>query len=630
MKKIAALSIGILMLGLLLPRRILPALAKIQGTVTVPASPVAEGKDYATQVLGDPWDMSEYSDISQYLNQSGEVDVVQNVGVNNGIFSATSSGDVSQGRNGWFFTVFPGYQTAIHTGRSGSKAPIDSGQYQCFYIAMKVDSPAANQFGPDQYRVFWFADDRLNGSGAPYGFTNGIPLYPEYNYDPPVPIWKLYSIDLPVQGYQQTAWTDQSQWQGFRIDPTINAGVNYAVDWVRLTDCSPRTVTVTFTPNAAISAVWLRPAGETRRIRIATDVTGSSGSYVLDVQGVQPGSYYVGFGDGRSCCTEESTGLLTINQTPVVTFRSPTFYSGEDFATTAGNAWDMSSPNDYSGIRCAQYGQGDGFLWFRTPPESQQPPECSGQATGAVSDPFVYLDVPQPIAPAEYRYLSFRFYDNNPWQFVPKGSIVRWVWTVQGDSGRPGYECHLVSQDMPFDVGSHIYTIDLWDAFEGSAEQWQGECTSLPKNWQNSSPVLAVRFDPNENITDHEFYNEIDWIRLTRPIVVQQGERYRISLDTFFPGDTFNVSLYYTSDPQNQPAQHSVVLYTPPAPPSPGPNDVYLPVVMNITDSFNVPGDLNYLWDTTSVFPGTYYICALTDDGLNQATFCSEAPVIVQ
>lgn len=51
---------------------------------------------------------------------------------------------------------------------------------------------------------------------------------------------------------------------------------------------------------------------------------------------------------------------------------------------------------------------------------------------------------------------------------------------------------------------------------------------------------------------------------------------------------------------------------------------------MNSIDPFNVPGDLNYLWDTANVSPGTYYICALTDDGLNQATFCSEAPVIVQ
>ncbi len=591
---------------------------------------VPEGNDYATQTLGDPWDMSEYSDISQYLNQSGEVDVVRNVSVSNGVFSATSAGDVLEGRNGWFFTLFPGYATAIHVGRAGSKTPIDSARYHCFYIAMKVNSPAANQFGPDQYRVFWFGDDRLNGGGAPYGFTNGIALYPEYGAGTPTPVWKLYSMDLSTAASQQTAWNGQSQWQGLRVDPTVNANVDYAVDWVRITDCTPHTTTVTFTPDASVSAVWLRPEGTSRRIRVVTGVDGTSGSYLLDVQGVQPGRYYVGFGNDRSCCTEESTGLLTINQTPIVTFRTPAFDSGDDFATSAGNPWDMSSPDDYSGIRCAQFGQGNGVLWFHTPPNTQQPPECLGQTGQTVSDPFVYLNLPQPIDPAKYRYLSFRFYDDNPWQFVPKGSIVRWVWTVQGDSGRPGYECHLVSQDIPFDVQWHTYTIDLWDAFEGSAEEWQGECNSLPKNWKDSAPILGVRFDPNENITDHDFYNELDWIRLTKPIVLQQGDLYRISLDSFFPGDTFNVTLYYTNDPVGNPTQHNVVLYTPSVQPPPGPKRVYLPIVTkNLLDSSQL-GDLNYIWDTASIVPGTYYVCAVTNDGLNQATFCSEAPVTIQ
>ncbi len=39
--------------------------------VQVTPGVVREGKDFATTVLGDAWDMKQYSDISKYLNASG-------------------------------------------------------------------------------------------------------------------------------------------------------------------------------------------------------------------------------------------------------------------------------------------------------------------------------------------------------------------------------------------------------------------------------------------------------------------------------------------------------------------------------------------------------------------------------
>ncbi|MBU1660120.1 MAG: hypothetical protein KKD28_01455 [Chloroflexi bacterium] len=608
-------------------------------SVGVPFSPIPEAKDFATLVLGDPWDMNEYSDISQYMNESGERDVVRNINFYNGIFSATSAGHVlgDEQQNGWFFTLFPGYETAIHTGRSGSKTPIVSSDYRCFYAAMKVDSPAANQFGPDQFRVFWFGDDRLNTGGAPYGFTTGIPLYPEYGASTPSPIWKLYKIDLLTTLSYEVPWDGQPAWQGFRIDPTINAGINYAVDWVRLTDCTPQTTEVYFTPDVGISSIWLRPQGTENYIRVATDVDGSAGFYELDIQGVQPGTYHVGFGDQFSCCVDESVEVLTINQTPIAAFHSPTFYSGEDFATMAGDAWDMNSPNDYSEIRCAQYDQEDGFLGIRTPPYILQPPECLGQDEQAVSDPSVFLNTPVLINPAEYRYFSFRMYDDNPWQLVPQGSMVRWVWTVQGDSGRPGYECDLVSHDVPFDVNWNTYTLDLWDAFQGSAEAWSGiaqdgsdECDTLPKNWWEGSPVLKARFDPNENITDHEFYNRIDWIRLTKEISIKQGTLFDLRIEVNKAINELVLNFYYTTDPKNDPTQHPLMIYYPPTPnPPPIANhSLFLPVVLRNYSSEELEGE-KFIWDTFYVEPGTYYICVQADDGYNQAIYCSEATVKV-
>ena len=619
-----------------------PLSAQRELTAAVPNDPVAEAGDYATLVLGDPWDMSEYSDVSKYINEAGERDVLRNIVVANGQFSATSVGDVMTAQNGWFHVLFPGYETSVHVGKIGSAMPIQSNQYQCLYMALKTDSPAANLFGPDQYRVFWWGDDRINTQGAPYGFTQGIALYPEYGAAAPNPIWKLYKIDLantrmPPEVPGLVRWQDKATWQGIRIDPTINANVNFAVDWVRLTSCQAQPVTVTFIPNPSITAVWLRPVNSNHRILVATDVNGANRSYQLDIQGVQPGEYYVGFGThgvNASCCISESTTTLKINQTPIVHFTNPTLYTGEDFATVSGNAWDMDSPADIISVECiSTHWFENNALWFVTPPDAQQPPDCVGGPPDYVGDARLRFNMPngQTINPAEYRYLSFRMFDGQPWQRIPRGSMARLVWTIQGDSNRPGYECHLVSQDITFNVGWNTYTVDLWDVLGGSAEEWAGECASLPKNWRESSPILKLRFDPNENITSGNFQQALDWLRITKPNRVKQGEFYPIGLDNFFPNQNPTITLYYTTNPATQPKQQVLVVYEPSLPGEPPSGDyaLYLPVITNGVLPVGVDSDYTFLWDTRTVALGEYYICAEVTDGLNQAIFCSKASITV-
>lgn len=580
--------------------------------VTVPSAPIPESKDYATLAWGDPWDMSEYSDVSQYINESGRRDAVRNIEVSNGIFSATSAGSHETAQNGWFHVLFPGYQTTIHAGKAGSFHPISSSEYSCLHIAMNVNP------GGD-FRIIWFSDDRLVSS------TWGL----RYGLSAPSNMWKLHTIDLNSAPSLYAAWNSNPTWQGLRIDPTMWGDVDYSIDWVRLTDCAPQTTNITFSPDNDITSVWLRPEGTTRYIQVATNVNGSSGSYNLDTQGIQPGKYYVGFGNGNSCCETESTNTITINQTPIVHFASPTFYSGQDYATTAGNAWDMSTTEDFTDVSCSTYGLDSGVLWLNTPSNTLLSGECVGAPPLSVADPKVLLNTPVPANPAKYRYLTFRTKEENPWQYVADGSITRWIWVVPGS--KPDSECYLVGNDIANDVGWHTYTIDLWDAFAGSAEAKAGNCSGLPANWQQSSSIIQMRFDPNENITDHTFRNEIDWIRLTKPIVISQGQPFTIGLDKFYANDSFAVDLFYTTDPDNQPTQHPVAYYTPPEPcPPAGPYRVYLPGTMNGTsDSIDISGDKTYEWDTASVSPGEYYICAQVYDDYNQATFCSEATVTV-
>src|SRR5664279_763935 len=159
--------------------------------------------------------MNQYTDISQYLNESGQRNLVANPAVANGQFTGQSVGSATSGDgNAYFFPLFPGYRTAMLIGKVGHRYPINSSLYHCLYIAMKVDSPANPPLAPDQFRIFWFADETLNGSSSPWGQTSGIAVGapPAYN--------RIYRVDLaaPPNGALGTHWTDRATWQGLRID----------------------------------------------------------------------------------------------------------------------------------------------------------------------------------------------------------------------------------------------------------------------------------------------------------------------------------------------------------------------------------------------------------------------------
>jgi hypothetical protein len=600
-----------------------------------PAAIVPESRDFSTLVLRDSWDMSQFSDISQYLNESGQRSIVDNVKVADGVFTGTSVGDHNQASNGYFFPLFPGYETAMLIGKVGHRYPVDSSVYKCLYISMKVDSPAANNFGPDQYRIFWFADERMNTGGAPYGFTHGIPLYPESGRDKPVPTWKLFRIDLsnPPTGIGGQAWRSQPYWQGLRIDPTINGGVNFAVDWVRLTDCQANTQTVTWRPDKSLTTLWLQPEGKQNYIQIATGVSGGSGSYRLDVQGLAAGKYTVGLSSSNtSCCNVQSTEPLVINQTPVAVFNRPSPTSGKDYAREVGNPWDFSDSTDVISVQDANSVFSNGILDLVTPP-----------STG---DPMIFLNSPRALTNSDtYRYLNFRMYTEGPWQNAPEGMIVRWIWVTPGSGG--GGECFLVSQDIPLDVGWHTYTIDLHDSYNGSPEQAAGRCDGL-RHWNDNSQINRFRFDPNENIRNIPLHQQLDWIRLTKVDRVTQGNPFPVQISLNKPSKGLSrIDFYYTNN-LSQPTQHKAdgkilsgqsqganpeaAVLQPAETAGLGRNRVILPLVMANFVEIDFPpltDGVNFSWSTSNVSPGEYYLCTVVGDAYNQATYCSEAPIQV-
>jgi hypothetical protein len=378
--------------------------------------------------------------------------------------------------------------------------------------------------------------------------------------------------------------------------------------------------------------------GTNRDIRVATGITGTSGSYNLDIQGIAPGSYYVGLGTQTTCCSQMNTSQpLVINQTPIVSFVRPSFSSGSDYASQAGNSWDFSDSTDVTGLlNFENTSFQNGELNMVT---------ASGPPPGGV-DSRIILHTPSPANTGIYRYLTFRLSTQNgsaPWQNVVEGMIARWIWSVQGSSGLYGYSCKLVSQDIPYDVGYQIYSIDLYDTFNGQAVETQGECTSLSTTWQASSSVLELRFDPNENIscsneqgkpfvfsTCGNYVQKLDWIRLTAVDQVVKGIPFPVQLVLNHSPATVSLAFFYTTT-LAKPTQFPAQLYTPPTPTPTGTFKLFLPMLFKNYPPFDTFPEANvtYLWNTTNVPLGTYYICAQPNDGYNTATYCSEAPVNV-
>lgn len=568
-----------------------------------PSSVVSsESSDFATHVLRDPWDMSEFSDISQYLNQSGQAIYLLNPLVQNGIFSAQSNGTAN------FFVLFPGYLTAIKTGKVGARYPISAATYHCIYIAMNVQSSGTGA------QVFWFADDRLNGPGGTWGAANPFSVSAS--------VWKLYALDLATYPTATgTAWTGSptGQWQGLRIDPTHQAGVNFSVDWVRLTDCTAVTTTINWASNPSVSSIWLISASTGNSILIKEGINGSLGAATLDTQGLAAGTYQVCLSSSITSCNSVAAptpSSLIINQVPIAVFNRPSFTSGTDYATQAGNTWDFNDTADATLILNAAFSFSNGLLNLTT----------ASVAPGG-ADPIIYLNTPQQIANGSlYRYLTFRMYTQWPWQNVPNGMVVRWIWSIPGG-------CELVSNDIPFDVGWQTYTVDLSDPFNGSVEQTGGSCPPGPLSWSTSGPIVRLRFDPNENALGASLFQQLDWIRLTQVDRVTHGIPFPIQISLNKPAQGISFNFYYTDNLQS-PTQHAASTYIPPSP-SPAPYHLYLPMAFQSFGSSDLPPVVNgvtFTWDTTSVTPNTssgYYICVTANDGYNQATYCSEAPVLV-
>jgi hypothetical protein len=313
-------------------------------------------------------------------------------------------------------------------------------------------------------------------------------------------------------------------------------------------------------------------------------------------------------------------GQVNIVGSPIVTFTSPSPYSGPDYANSQGNPWDMD-PSDVTRIDCASYSFTNGILSLDTPSRA-----CAGPGANE-ADPHIYLNTADHGNLSSYRYLSFPSRTDGAWSVPDLGMIVRLIWRLN----RPGEDCYYVSRAIALDIGWQTYTVDLYDPLNGIPEEkTPADCPLV--SWRDQAavgPVAGFRLDPNENITGGNMHQEFDWIRLTKVEQVSQGNPVKIRVLLNKQPSEVTLHFYYTTDlsqqTQNLASTYPTTIFA-------APNIQYLPIVFAVDPNYDpfvdqIPADVTYLWNTRGVAPGEYYLCAQASDGYNQATYCSQVPV---
>jgi hypothetical protein len=583
-------------------------------TITLP-----EGNDFATLELRDPWDMDAFTDVSLGFNSTGSDHYLKDFQVSDGVFSArTSSGFPS------FHPLYPGNQTGMRFGKTGVVHPIDTSKYQCFSMAMYVD-PGSLSY----HNISWIEDLNITQGGLTYGMKTSTG------------IWRLYSYNLSTYPYQNGSTWNTKDWLGLRIKPIDQADKFFAVDWIRLTDCTAVNYTLDNLPTDTDS-IWIGTGSPERLILVATGI--SESQFTLDVQGIQPGTYnlYVKNASGDNV---QATEILVIEPAPIPSFTNPSPIIGADYATLAGNPWDMKDNQDIIGSHCTSYEFLNDILYVDTLSPSGLPSSCIGGGANE-ADPKLYLNTPIADDITQYRYLSFRHNIKGQWSRPIEGMILRLIWEMSGLAPRV---CKYVSRQVSLDVGWQTYWVDLYDPYNGIPAEVGGVGSSACPDassvkWKSQPGSLSqFRLDPNENVLSSTMHQEFDWIRLTKVPSVFQGVPFPIQVSMNKSPDRIqSITFYYTTD-VNQPTQHPadgsmVVSKTPQADMNPAQDEaldkIFLPLVFNkYAPPIVLPpveNEIKFLWDTKSVAPGEYYVCAVTFDGYNQTTFCSHAPVQIK
>ncbi len=260
--------------------------------------------DYATEVLGNPWDMDSRSDLAEYI-QIADYYGFSDFDFSGGVFSTGITAD-----NAYFHLLSPGQCSTNPLGKNGQSLPIDTTKYRYLSIRMYTDHAS-------EIRV-------LVNTGCSYAtdywMSVGVAT---------VPGWQTYTVDLQTivhqfSSGQNVAWNVVPA-TGLRINPSLAIGGVIKIDWITLTAedaYAGYTVDYAVSPGASDTHVSVFLDDDTTPLNGYRNVLLNSAAAHTPIvirHGHTPipvGSYYL------------------------------TAVQSDDFASLQGNPWDMSESSD--------------------------------------------------------------------------------------------------------------------------------------------------------------------------------------------------------------------------------------------------------------------------------------------
>jgi hypothetical protein len=532
-------------------------------TITSPANnaKLAAGPDYATDVLGDPWDMSNPEDIGIYPDERNGWATFGFPG--NGTLGGKTA---TVGANPPYVDthatfLYRGFYDIINPDRTGRRFPIDTSIYK--KLTFKMYSGVARELP----QVYWHHTSIGDPTQRP-----GVVFTTEET----IVGSKIFTAsDLTQPG---TGWTSGDV-LGLRLDPNgITAGQDVFFDWIRLTraDNDPNAARVPIAWNGAVGAVTVEVQDSAGTIlTIATNAT-SPTNWNYGV--VPPGTYTVRVKDSAGA----STAVIRINSPPAARVTDPNETGGADFATTVlGNAWDMNSAADIAGtLNVSGVSFAGGVL----------------SGTNTNNDPSIILfnsSNATTISTSKYRYLTYRLKVDGPFD-LGAGSVARVFWSSSADANGPQI---TTTKDViawpgvdPNTPDFVTYTIDLGaltTATNGGLELLNAQ----PWGAAGAAAVRYLRIDPHEFPTPRSF--QLDYVRLTA--MREASNSFVIAYaasDANTEDLNAQVKLYYATD--KNPANRQLIV-----------------------SGLPLSNAGQYVWNLSSVTPGVYYLYSEVSDGLD-------------
>ncbi len=551
---------------------------------------VGEGDDFATTVFGDPWDMSEYTDIPALHGIPGGT-------ISNGMLNYT----IPSNPYTHIPLLHPGAEGAIDAGiKVGSNYPINTDHYH--WLSFRMNQPGGF------FTVRWFYGKDISACS---NSTTDIPISPG---------WHTYVIDLETAPKSMGSW--HGQIMGLFVMISGAVGDTGSIDWARLTTDNPAGNSLD------ISWFGLSPADSTIEFYLDSDDTSCNGTLIYaesnapengsfiwqranqgiaSPTNVAPGDYYV---CARVNGSEAgySLGQLTVNHAPIVHFTQPSFTSGEDYATAAGNPWDMDDMGDVDHVVNGSYTIDNGVL--------------AVTASARQSDVQVYLNLPTAIDRYSYYYLTYRLWFDYPytWSDVGQGTRVFWGRAPQTETQSgwiydyPGWQtCKMDLRSLSLSFGPGWDTAD-WTIFriDPIANNTGQQVTVYLDDIKLTGDEKADTFtnvkwqltDPDSPVTTMTLYYDDD----------QSGlDGLYVTTLTLTDGEQSNVP---TTAVDSSPSLYMTTTLT---------ETIYLPLVAY---NYVVPcTGACYTWQTDNIPVGVYYLYACVDDDYNELCRYSETPL---